>query len=181
MNEQAAEVSPISKARIAGVFYLLNILTGASALFSTGSLGIAVNLLATACYVAVTVLFYALFKPVNASLNLLAAAFSLVGCALSVLNVLDLVHSPVNPLVFFGFYCVLIGWLVFRSTFLPRILGVLMIFGGLGWLTFLFPPLASSLSPYNMAPGILGETVLTLWLLIKGIDVGKWNEKAIAG
>jgi hypothetical protein len=76
---------------------------------------------------------------------------------------------------------VLIGWLVFRSTFLPRILGVLMIFGGLGWLTFLFPPLASSLSPYNMAPGILGETVLTLWLLIKGIDVGKWNEKAIAG
>jgi hypothetical protein len=56
-----------------------------------------------------------------------------------------------------------------------------MIFGGLGWLTFLFPPLARSLSPYNMAPGILGETVLTVWLLIKGIDVDKWNEKAIVG
>jgi hypothetical protein len=76
---------------------------------------------------------------------------------------------------------VLIGWLVIRSTFLPRILGVLMIFGGLGWLTFLFPPLARSLSPYNMAPGILGETILTFWLLIKRLDVGKWKEKAMAG
>jgi Domain of unknown function (DUF4386) len=52
-------------------------------------------------------------------------------------------------LVFFGFYCLLIGYLVFRSTFLPRILGVLMAFAGLGWLTFLSPPLASSLDPIS--------------------------------
>src|SRR5207249_8313199 len=60
-----------------------------------------------------------------------------------------------NNLVFFGFYCLLIGYLIFSSTFLPRILGALMAFGGLGWLTFLSPALAHSLSPYNMAPGMI--------------------------
>jgi hypothetical protein len=59
--------------------------------------------------------------------------------------------------VFFGLYCLLIGYLILRSTFLPRFLGVLMALGGLGWLTFLSPALSSKLSPWNMAPGILGE------------------------
>jgi len=72
-------------------------------------------------------------------------------------------------LVFFGFYCLLIGWLIIRSTFLPRIVGVGMVIAGLGWLTFLSPPLATSLFPYNLIPGIVGEGLLTLWLLIAGI------------
>jgi len=72
-------------------------------------------------------------------------------------------------LVFFGFYCLLIGYLIYKSTFLPRILGVLMMIAGLGWLTFLWPPLANSLSPYILLPGILGEGSLTLWLLIAGV------------
>jgi Domain of unknown function (DUF4386) len=76
-------------------------------------------------------------------------------------------------LAFFGFYCLLIGRLIFRSTFLPRVLGVLMMFGGLSWLTFLSPPLASYLRPYNIAPGILGEGSLTAWLLLAGVNVQK--------
>jgi hypothetical protein len=83
-------------------------------------------------------------------------------------------------LVFFGFYCLLIGYLTFKSTFLPRILGVLMVFAGLGWLTFLSPALAKSLSPYILLPGILGEGLLTVWLLLIGVDVPKWQEKASA-
>jgi hypothetical protein len=59
--------------------------------------------------------------------------------------------------VFDGFYCLLIGYLIFRSTFLPRILGALMAIAGLGWLTYLSPPLAKSLSPSNLALGILGK------------------------
>ncbi|PYQ27390.1 MAG: hypothetical protein DMF57_18420 [Acidobacteria bacterium] len=65
-----------------------------------------------------------------------------------------------------------------RSTFLPRALGVLMAFGGLGWLTFLSPALAKVLSPYNLAPGILGEGVLTLWLLVFGVNAERWKEQA---
>ena len=77
------------------------------------------------------------------------------------------VASPVHPLALFGVYCLLIGWLALRST-LPAVLGALMAFGGLGWLTFAVPDLARSLAPYNFAPGIIGETLLTVWLLVAG-------------
>jgi small-conductance mechanosensitive channel len=83
-------------------------------------------------------------------------------------------------LAFFGCYCLLIGYLIFQSGFLPRVLGVLMMFGGLSWLTFLSPPLASYLRPYNIAPGVLGEGSLTLWLLLVGVNAQKWVEKASA-
>ena len=172
------------KARIAGVFYLLTIATGALTAFATGRLLMytdAINLAASACYVVVTLLFYGLFKPVDASLSLIAAVFSLVGCALSDLGMFHLVPSPiryVSPLAVFGVYCLLIGYLIFRSTFLPRILGVLMAFGGLGWLTFASSDLTSYLSPFNLAPGILGESALTLWLLTKGVNAKRWQEQA---
>jgi hypothetical protein len=69
-------------------------------------------------------------------------------------------------LIFVGFSCLLIGYLIFRSAFLPRILGVLMVIAGLGWLTVISPSLAKQLSPYIVAPGLLGEGALTLWLLV---------------
>ena len=186
MTERMTEASPRSKARIAGVFYLLTILTGAFAAFISGKLvvyGDAVSLAATACYVVVTLLFYRLFKPVDSSLSLIAAVFSLVGCVLGALSVFHLVPpyiGSVNPLVCFGVYCLLIGYLILQSTFLPRILGVLMAFGGLGWLTFLSTDLANYLSPYNLAPGILGEGALTVWLLVKGVNAQRWKEQAAA-
>jgi len=68
-------------------------------------------------------------------------------------------------IVFFGFYCLLIGYLIFRSTFLSRILVAGMAFAGLGWLTFLLPSVANYLFPYILAPGAIGEGALTLWLL----------------
>ena len=80
--------------------------------------------------------------------------------------------------MFFGVYCLLIGILILKSTFLPRFLGVLMAFGGLGWLTFASPSLAATLSPYNLAPGIIGELTLTLWLLVKGVDEPRWRAQA---
>jgi hypothetical protein len=83
-------------------------------------------------------------------------------------------------LVFFGFYCLLIGYLIFRSTFLPRILGALMAFAGPVWLTFLSTPLANYLSPYNLASGLLGEASLMLWLLVIGVNVQRWKEQASA-
>lgn len=183
MANRAVE-APHSKARIAGLFYLLTIITGAFAAFMSGKLVVyreAVSLAATACYVVVTLIFYGLFKPVDASLSLIAAVFSLVGCVLGALDTLHLVPAPissVNTLVFFGVYCLLIGYLIFCSTFLPRILGVLMAFGGLGWLTFVSSTLANALTPYNLAPGILGEGALTVWLLAKGVNAQRWLEQA---
>jgi hypothetical protein len=163
----------MTRARIAGAFYLLTFLTGGFALVVRSRLGIAAGLVAGACYIAVTVLFYFIFKPVNRSLSLLAASLSLVGIIVGPLGL-----TSVNPLVFFGFYCLLIGYLIFRSTFLPRALGALMAFAGLGWLTFLSPPLAKSLYPYNLAPGIIGEGALTLWLMAFGVSVPRWGTPA---
>ena len=185
MTDTETKASSLPRARMAGIFYLFTILTGAFSAFVSGRLVVyseIANLIATACYIVVTLLFYGLFKPVGGSLSLIAAVFSLVGCAIGALSLFHLLPSfiSVNPLVFFGCYCLQIGYLIFRSTFLPRILGVLMAIGGLSWLTFLSEPLANYLSPYNLAPGILGEGALTLWLLVAGVNVERWKERANA-
>ena len=177
MTEATIEATPRSKVRLAAIFYVFTFLAGGLSLVVRGKLGMAAGLIAGACYVAVTLLFYAIFKPVNRGLSLLAAVLSLVGIAIGPLGLLHLAPR-INPLVFFGFYCLLIGYLIFRSTFLPGALGALMAFGGLGWLTFLSPILANHLFPYNMVPGILGEGALTLWLLVMGVNVPRWREQA---
>ena len=170
-------------------------------------LGWVCNLLSTVWYVVVTGLFYQIFKPASKVVSLTAAFFSLVGCAIngvaSVFQLVPLVllkdtqFSSFAPsqlqalayaflkvgggnvsLVFFGFYCLLIGYLILNSTFLPRFVGVGMVIAGLGWLTFLWPPLSRSLSPYNLLPGIAGEGLLTLWLLVMGVNVERWKEQA---
>jgi len=174
--QQIAAASPSFKARIAGFFYLLTFLLGIfSLVFVRGAL--IANLIASACYVVVTILFYDLFKPVNSQLSLIAALFSFAGCAIGVLGAFHFAPFHLSSLPFFGIYCVSIGYLILKSTFLPRILGVLMALGGVGWLTFLFPLLAKPLDPYNLAPGILGEGVLTVWLLVAGVNVEKWKER----
>ena len=69
------------------------------------------------------------------------------------LRALALVFLKLNALafdiylVFFGCWCVLTGYLIVRSTFLPRILGVLLVIDGLGWMTFLSPSLGRYLLP----------------------------------
>jgi hypothetical protein len=100
--------------------------------------------------------------------------------ALTLMSVNVRVQGNNIGLPFFGLHCLGVGYLILRSTFLPRFIGALMVFAGVGWLTFLFPPLANSLAPYNMIPGGLGELSLTLWLLIKGVNVPRWNEQASA-
>ncbi len=180
MNKPIVETSPQCTARIAGVFYALTVVTSLYSYYSHGHsrLAFVSGLAATACYIAVTLLFYFLFKPVSRNLSLLAALFSLAGSAVGVLHSFHLRLLNINSLVFFGFYCLLIGYLILKSTFLPKILGVLMGFAGVGWLTFLSPSFAKSLNPYNLIPGGVGEILLTLWLLVKGVDEQRWKEQA---
>jgi hypothetical protein len=123
-----------------------------------------------------TLISYDIFKPVNRSVSMIAVLFAFVGLTFEALR---LQPQGLNiALVFHGFYCILLGYLIFRSTFLPRILGALMAFAGLGWLTYLSTPVVNHLSPYNLASGLLGDVSVYLWLLVMGIDVQRWTEQA---
>jgi hypothetical protein len=123
---------------------------------------------------------YYLLRPVNSGLSLIAALFSLAGCIAGVLSPLHLDPFHIHPLVFFGVYCVLAGYLIYTSTFLPRIVGALMIVAGAGWLTFLSPRLSTWLTPYHFIAGGIGEGFLTLWLLVFGVDSERWKARASA-
>jgi hypothetical protein len=84
-------------------------------------------------------------------------------------------------LVFFGLHWILAGYLIFKSTFFPRILGIVLAIGGVGYLlniaaTAVPRAYALHLFPYVMLPAGLAEIALTLWLIIKGVDIGRWKQ-----
>jgi hypothetical protein len=85
--------------------------------------------------------------------------------------------------VFFGFDIICVGYLALRSTFLPRAIGVLMAIDGLSYLVYSFvylltPGFAAHLVPWIQLPAPLGEGSLCLWLLVVGVDVERWKERA---
>jgi len=100
------------------------------------------------------------------------------------LQALSLLFLEVNDrgagiaVVFFGLHALLTGWLVFRSTFLPRALGVLSVLGGLAWLTFAWPPLGDRLLGVTLSIAIPGALAMIGWLLVFGVDEGRWRERA---
>ena len=86
-------------------------------------------------------------------------------------------------MVFFGIQCISIGYLVARSTFLPRILGVLLAIGGTCYViasfaNFLIPSFGPRLVPFIMPVALIGEGSLGLWLLVKGVNEQRWFEQA---
>ncbi|HXN58193.1 MAG TPA: DUF4386 domain-containing protein [Candidatus Angelobacter sp.] len=78
-------------------------------------------------------------------------------------------------LVFFGVFQIVLGYLIFRSAFLPRIIGAFVALAGLGWLTFLSPPLANQLLTPLEVLGIAAEASLMLWLLVMGVKSERWR------
>jgi hypothetical protein len=170
------ERSPKITARIAGLIYVAVFSLGIFSLFSRNAIGYAAAMISGLLYIAVTILFYFIFKPAGPRVAFIAAVLSLAGIAIGPLSLLIKPLGVISPLVFFGFYCTLIGYLIFRSTFLPKFLGVLMVFAGLGWFTFVKPSCAPSLAPYVYLPGIIGEGMLTLWLVLFGVNEQRWKK-----
>ena len=96
--------------------------------------------------------------------------------ALLLLRIND--NGAAIALAFFGFATVVQGWLIYRSGFLPRWLGVIEIIGGFGWLTFLSPPLGMRVFMYVAVYALLGLLALIVWLLTVGIDEQRWRARA---
>jgi len=83
-------------------------------------------------------------------------------------------------LVFFGVYCVLIGILIYRCGFLPRLLGVLLVACGATYWSNAFRLFLALPIPYIQWVTLVGENALALWLLIVGLDEARWRERAAA-
>jgi hypothetical protein len=230
--QPVVEVSPSPTARTIGVVYLLYFLTAvfgsllmkgvvvptdavatAQNLLAHESLyraGWEVGLVANAIYIAVTALFYGLLAPVNRSLAVMMAFFSLVGCIVQIfggmlqlapltilrdnqlagaftitqLQSAALLSFKLYPRVFdislvlFALFDFLLGYLIYKSTFLPRFIGLWFMIAGVVGLLFLWPPLGTALKYVVIPVGGLAEVVLMLWLIVKGVDVLRWREKA---
>jgi hypothetical protein len=230
--QPVVEGSPSPTARTIGVVYLLYFLTGifgavlmkglvvptdavatAQNLLAHESLyrsGWEVGLIANALYIAVTALFYGLLAPVNRSLAVMMAFFSLTGCIVQILGGMlqlapltilgdsqlasaftatqlqsaTLLSFKLYPQVFyislvlFGLFDVVFGYLIYKSTFLPRFIGVWFMIAGAVGLMFLWPPLGTALRFVIIPIGGLAEVALMAWLIAKGVDVSRWREKA---
>ena len=237
MTMNHTEASPTRKARIAGVLYLIVIVTaGFAEAFARGKLVVPGDAAATAnnilthemlyraggaadlvnfvCDVALALLFYQLLRPVSRSFALPMAAFRMMGDGLGafitflhfgVLVLLTnapylIVFSPAQvqaqalmllrlhsqgynvAMVFFGVHCVLLGYLIYRSRFWPRFVGVVLSISGLCYLfnsfaRFLAPAFAARLSPYILLPGVLAEASVMVMLLV-GVKEDVWFERA---
>jgi hypothetical protein len=194
MFTRAAGVSPGLKARIAGLLYLIIFIAAPSGAEDATLIKITI---AMTCDIVVALLFYNLFKPINRTVSLLAALFRLILVVIITVNslnyfgVLPLFGAAHSPAVFnlgygialvpFGIHCLLIGYLIFKSDFLPKTIGILMALAGLGYLTFLWPPLGDRLFvPYILVPALLGEGSLTLWLIVMSVNAERWARRATA-
>jgi hypothetical protein len=175
---KAASGSP--RGRFIGMIYLsyflLAIFAEVLGQHSLTAFSNVMNVISFILYLTLSFLFFFLFAPVNKLISLIAAIVSSAGCVIGTIGLFYAVTPQISPLWFFGPYCLLIGYLIFRSTFLPRILGVLMALAGVGWLIYL-SPLEKYLVLYIEILGILAEASLMIWLIVKGVNKLKWEEE----
>lgn len=119
-----------------------------------------------------------------APLIVLGGAAYLSAFAPAQLEALSLALIKINnqgasiAIIFFGFEVLINGWLLFRSEFLPRFLGVLSMIGGLGWLTYLWPPLGSQAFVPVALFAIAGVIITSGWFFIRGVDDARWRARA---
>ncbi len=166
------------------------------------------ELASVALYLALTTLFYELFRPVSRTLSLAATLLSVTGCSIQALSDVFLVpfqtlassrvgvgtgestlvkqtlleiHAQAisDSLILFGGFDLVIGILILRSCLFPQIFGVLIALAGVGWLVHLWPPIAARLSHVVQTLGFLSEAVFMIWLLARGVDEERW--RALAG
>lgn len=236
MANRSIDTFPQLYARIAGILYLYIIVAGsfaeifvrsrlvvsndatatASNIMSNESLfriGFSGELMHLAFDVLIAVILYALLRPVDRYISLLAA-LTRVACdiilavaSISHFAALKLLAEPdylktfqpdqlhslallalrlhgdgyAISLVFFSFACFSLGYLILKSSFLPKAIGGLLIIAGICYLVnsfahFLNPNFAATLFPAIFVPIFVAELSFTLWLIVKGVDVAKWRE-----
>lgn len=233
MAEHTTEASARTKARLVGIFQILEGLTATyGQVIVFNKLVVSGNAVATAnnilgheslfrlgfasCFfgvgfhIAWALLFYELFKPVDRNVCLFGLLVIVVGCAIQALaavfyvapllvltggssltaltaeqlQALAFAFVKLNGaafnayLVFFGVWCVVSGYLIFKSRFLPKVLGLLLALDGLAWMTYLSPPFGNKLFPIIGVISAIAEIPLP-WFFIFGFNTQRWKEQAV--
>ena len=184
--------------RTAGILDLVNILGGAfgigyvSATAPTVGVnellfraGVLAHVIVTLTNVPIAMIFYELFKVASHRGAMLIAFFTLVATAIEGASLLDQVAHPVVEAydvytLFFAFYALVIGYLIYSSRLMPRAIGALMVVDGISYLVYgvsdiLAPGFASHLVPWAQLPILAGEGSLCVWLLLRGVSVERWT------
>ena len=158
------------------LYFLLRPVSRSLALFAT-----LINLVQTAVLVANKMnLLVPLFLLENSTY---LTAFSLEQLhALSYLAIKAHGYGFAVGLIFFGVACLVRGYLIFKTGYLPKILGVLTAIAGLSYLVnsfalLLAPALASAMFPAVLIPAFIGELSFTLWLIVKGVNMEQWRRR----
>jgi hypothetical protein len=206
-------------ARFGGILILISLIAGgfgeayvpsvlpsgiAAASATHGALfraGYAAYLIEAICDVALTLVFYELLKPVNASVALLGVFFRLVSTAtFAICEFFYFSASLVQPsnadlwltmsgfggeifAVFYGCAALINGYLIVRSRYLPAWIGALLCLGGCGFIlrNFLLVLAPDIQSEWMLAPMILSMLILAIWLLARGVDSNKRFDRASVG
>lgn len=165
--------SPRGMARFTGAVYLFYfaaaILSKLLTEWGSVEVGQAILLLSTVLYVTVTLLLFRLLLPVNRGLAVLALLASLLGYANDLLRMARVAPFEIDSLAFYWAFDVLIGLLLWRSGFLPKLLGALMVAAGLGLLVYLFLPADSVWVAFIFPLAFIAEFLLMGWLLVRGL------------
>ncbi len=186
MTNRTVKTSPQVYARTAGVLYLINIACGLfGEIFVRGHLVVAGDALTTAhrimsseflfrCGVAGDLIMHITDVPM-AQLQALAS-----------LSLAQHEYGFGIGLVFFGVSCLVTAYLLFRSGYFPRTLGVLQAMAGVSYLInsfaqLLSPSLANKMFPAIVLPAFIGELGTCVWLIVKGVNVSKWDERVRMG
>ena len=169
-------------------------------------LAVVSNLAVFTVNVFVAVLLYKLLEPVSKSIASLMVILIMVGLAIGMLNevnqfaallalgadnltatqsqalaslFLDIYEHGFNIAhIFWGLWLFPMGYLIFRSGFLPQVIGILLIVAGMGYLIdftlfFLVPDVTLNVSNFTF----IGEVALIFWLLIRGVNVARWEKR----
>lgn len=162
--------------------------------------GIAANVVMQLCDVPVMLVLYLLLSPVNRNVALLALIFNIVQTATLVANQLTLVtahlastdqpavtdiaiqaysYGEALGLVFFGFTLLGVGYLIRHSGYLPWLLGLLVQIAGVSYVvnSFLLLVVPDLANLALLVPAFVAELSLALWLLLKAVDVPKWESR----
>lgn len=152
----------------------------------------------------VVLVLYTLLKPVNRNVGRLMVIFLFLGIPIAMLNEVNsaaallVIHGtePVYELmalflemhefgiqlagIFWGLWLFPMGYLVYKSNYIPKLIGVLLMIGCFGYLLdsvlfILAPGLGVTVSQFTF----IGEIALPLWLIIKGVNVAQWEKQTL--